>query len=103
MARVVEVSGALHVTLDERTIEVTADGSRVRAEIGDIATGRPSIRLAASSFVLARRLSRSLDRSALTLVITRAGVEVAELGAGVRGGRLARFLGMPNVRVRRVR
>lgn len=103
MARGLEVSGFLQVTVDDRTIDVTADGSRVRAEIGDLASGRPSLRHALSGLTLARRLSRLLDESAITLLVTREGRPIAELGSGVRGGALARFLRVPRVRIVRSR
>ena len=99
MRRGLEVMGALRLTVDDRTIDVTAMGSRVRAEIGELPNVRPSVRLVASSFTLARRLSRALDATDLTLVITRDGRTVAELGSGVRGGALATMLGIARVRV----
>ena len=93
-----DFSAALEIMLDDRTIEVTADGPRVCAEIAALDGVRPTLRMATSGIVLARRLSRVLDRSELTLVITRNGKPLAELGAGVRGGRLARLFGFSRVR-----
>ncbi len=103
MARGLEVSGFLQVTIDDRTIDVTAEGSRVCAEIGDIASGRPSLRLAIAGFTLVRRLARVLDDRALSLHVTRDGRPVLELGAGVRSGTLARIFGVSNVRIVRFR
>jgi hypothetical protein len=94
-----EVTGSVTLTVDGRTIEVTGTGTRVRAEIGGLDAGRPSLRLATSGYALARRLSRALDARALTVEITRDGRTVAELGAGVRGGTLARLLGIARVRI----
>ena len=87
---------------DGRQFAVAATGSNVRVELSDVAPRR-TLRLIASSVTLARRLSRVLDRSALTLTLTRDGEAVVELGAGVRGGPLARALGLERVRVIRRR
>lgn len=100
MAVDVEITGHLELTLDDdATIDVTAHGSRVRAEIGDFGPRRPSLRLVRSSAQLARRLSRVLDARTLTLSITRHGETLVEIGSGVRGGPLARLLGLSRVRV----
>jgi hypothetical protein len=99
MGRGLEVVAALQMTVDDRTIDLTADGSLVRVEIGDLAIGRRSLRLATSGYVLARRLSRVLVASQMTLRVTRHGRRIVELGAGVRGGALARLLGISRVRI----
>lgn len=98
-----DFGGSIDITLDDRTIAITADGSRVHAEIAAFDGVRPTLRLASSGLVLARGLSRVLDRAELTLVITRNGKTFAELGAGVRGGRIARLFGLSRVRVSRLR
>ena len=96
----VEITGHLELTLeDEATIDVTAYGSRVRCEIGDLASRRPTLRLVGSTAVLAKRLARLLDASALTLTLTRNGKPFADLGSGVRGGPLASILGFSRIRV----
>ena len=97
--RGIDVVADLRITIDDRAIDVTADGSSVRAEIGNLAAGRPTLRFALSGLSLARRVSRALDGAALTVVLTREGRPVAELGANVRGGVLARLLRIPNVRL----
>jgi hypothetical protein len=94
-----ELSGALEVSLDDRTIAVTGSGPWVRAEIAALDGVRPTLRMARSGLVLARRLSRALDRAELRLVITRNGRTLAELGAGVRGGRFSRLFGLSRVRI----
>ncbi|GAC1310652.1 MAG: hypothetical protein NVS2B3_17500 [Vulcanimicrobiaceae bacterium] len=100
MAADVEITGRLELTLDDAaTIDVTAHGSRVRAEIGDLAPRRPSLRFVASSAQLARRLSRVLHARTLTLSITRHGETIVEIGSGVRGGPVARLFGLSRVRV----
>ena len=48
---------------------------------------------------LARRLARELDARGLTLVVTRNGAALAELGAGVRASPLARLFGLAHVRL----
>jgi hypothetical protein len=97
--RRLEIEGSLHVSLDERSIEIVAEGSHVRAEIAAFEVRRPSFRLLASSLSLARRLSRSLERRGLTLTVTRDGKPLAELGSGVRGVGVARLFGLSRVRV----
>jgi len=100
MASDVEITGHLELTLDDdATIDVTAHGSRVLAEIGDLGPRRPSLRLVRSSIELARRLARFLHARTLTLTITRRGTPLVEIGSGVRGGLLARVLGLSRVRV----
>ncbi len=96
----VEVTGRLELTLDDaHTIDVTAHGSRIRAEVGDIGPKRPGLRFVASSAILARRLARVLHARTLTLSITRGGEPLVEMGAGVTGQPLARLLGLSRVRV----
>lgn len=97
----VEITGHLELMLDDdATIDVTAYGSRVRAEIGDLGPIRPSLRFVRSSATLARRLSRLLHARTLTLTITRHGEPFVEIGSGVNGGPLARLFGLSRVRVR---
>jgi hypothetical protein len=97
---VLEIEAALEITsADGATIGLVADGSTWRAEIGSLEIRRPTLRLVRSSFTLVRRLSRILAARHLTLVITRSGRPVAELGAGVAGGLAARLLGASRVRV----
>ena len=97
-----EFEGELQITAqDGGSIDVSASGSRVRAEIGTFSLGRPTLRLVTSSVVLARRLATVLERESITLVITRDGKPVAELGAGVKGGLAARLFRMPRVRMHR--
>lgn len=100
----VEITGHLEVTLDDSaTIDVTAHGSRVRLEIGDLGPRRPTLRFVRSSARLARRLARLLHERKLTLSITRHGAPFVEIGSGVVGGPLARLLGLARVRVYRKR
>jgi len=96
----VEITGHLELTLDDaHTIDVTAHGSRIRAEVGDIGPKRPGLRFVASGAVLARRLSRVLHARTLTLSITRDGEPLVDIGAGVTGHPLGRLLGLSRVRV----
>lgn len=98
----VEIVGHLELTLDDSSvIDVTAHGSRVRLEIGDLAPRRPTIRLVRSSATLARRLAKVLHARKLTLSITRNGAPFIELGSGVVGGPIARLFGLSRVRVHR--
>ncbi len=104
MAADVEITGHLELTLDDSaTIDVTAHGSRVRLEIGDLGPRRPSLRLVRSSATLARRLARVLHARRLTLSITRHGAPLVEIGSGVVGGPIARLFGLSRVRVYRKR
>ncbi len=80
------------------TIDVSAEGSTVRAEVNLPEPRRPTLRLVRSSVVLARRLARMLDRQNLTLLVTREGKPLADFGAGVEGGLGARLLRMRRVR-----
>ena len=97
-----EIEAALEITTsDGRTIELNAEGSRWRAEIGSLEVRRPTLRLVRSSFTLARRLSRLLAAQNMTLVVTRSGLPLAELGAGISGGPVAKLLGASRVRVYR--
>ena len=94
-----ELDGTLQITApDGLRVDVSATGATVRAEIHSLALRRPSLRLVRSSLVLARRVARMLDRQKLTLILTRDGKPLAELGAGVRGGLGARLLGLSRVR-----
>jgi hypothetical protein len=102
LTRVLEIEAALEITTaDGRTIELNAAGSRWRAEIGSLELRRPTLRLVGSSLTLVRRLSRVLAAQNVTLVITRSGRPLAELGAGVSGGPVAKLLGASRVRVYR--
>ncbi len=95
-----EIEAALEITTAEgRTIELSAAGSKWRAEIGSLELRRPTLRLVRSSLSLARRLSRLLATQKMTLVITRSGRPLAELGSGVSGGPVAKLLGASRVRV----
>jgi hypothetical protein len=100
IARTLNVEGRLDIAGEggER-IDVFAAGSVLRAEVGSYPVRRPTLRLVRSSMVLARRLSIVLEAQGLTLVVTRAGKPLAELGAGVMGGIAARMLRMPRVRL----
>jgi hypothetical protein len=95
-----EIDGLLHITgeFGER-IDLLGEGSRLRAEIGSSRVRRPTLRLLRSSVVFANRLAGVLARQDLTLVVTRRGKPLVELGAGVRGGIAERFLRMPRVRI----
>lgn|GEM_PF-3513531 len=99
MPRALDLSGRLQVGVDDRTFELTASGSSVRLEIGDFAPSLRSLRFVRSGGTLARRLGRVLAARAVTLVVTRNGRPIVELGAGVRSGRFARLLGFANVRL----
>lgn len=102
MHRDVEITGHLEIALEDRGIvDVTAHGSRIRAEIGDFTLARPGLRLVRSSALLARRLARVLAARALTLAVTRRGEPLVELGAGVEAHPLARLIGWARVRVHR--
>jgi len=96
----VELTGRLELLLDdERMIDVTAHGSRIRAEIGDAGPKRPGLRFIRSTAILARRLARLLHARKLTLSITRHGEPFLEIGAGVSAHPLARVLGFSRVRM----
>jgi len=96
----VEITGHLELSLDdEHVIDVTAQGSRISAEIGTFGPKRPGLRFIGSSALLARRLSRVLHARKLTLAITREGKTLAEIGAGVPSNPIARLLGFGRVRV----
>ena len=100
VSHAVEITGHLELSLDdEHTIDVTAQGTRIRAEIGDFGANRPGLRLVRSSAMLARRLSRVLHARHLTLSITRNGASLVDIGAGVSGSPLARLFGFSRVRV----
>jgi hypothetical protein len=99
--RRIEVSGALQLSLDDRTIEVSGSGSELRAEVAGLRVRRPSLRLVASSVLLSRRLSQSLARRGLKLTITRHGAPFVELGFGVPGAPLRRLAGLARVRLLR--
>lgn len=100
MKRDLEITGRLELSLDDaHSIDVTAHGSRVRAEIGDLAPKRLGLHFIRSTATLAGRLSRILHARTLTLTITRDGVPFAELGTGVRSYPLARLFGLSRVRV----
>ena len=97
-----ELAGELVLTAETgRTIALTANGSRVRLEVGDVPKRRTTLRLLRSSLTLARRLSRALHDRSLTLVVTRDGEPLFEIGTGVTGGLLARLLGIACVRLYR--
>lgn len=99
---VLEIDGMLQITgTGGESIAVSGEGSRIRADIGSLATGRPTLRLIGSSLVLARRLAKALARRELTLLITRSGTPLIELGSAARGGFLERLLRMPRVRLYR--
>ncbi len=102
MAADVEITGHLELSLDDnRVIDVTAHGSRIRAEIGSFGPKRPGLRFIGSSALLTRRLSRVLHARKLTLAITREGETLAEIGAGVPSNPIARLFGFGRVRVYR--
>ena len=95
----VEFDGLVRLTGEGgESIDVTGDGSRLRADIGSVSVKRPTLRLVASSFVLVRRLARLLTRRKLTLFVTRSGEPLVELGAETRGGVAEQLLRMPRVR-----
>ncbi|GAC1398589.1 MAG: hypothetical protein NVS2B8_03020 [Vulcanimicrobiaceae bacterium] len=96
----VEITGHLELSLDDdRVVDVTGHGSRIRAEIGELGPKRPGLRFVLSSAMLARRLARVLHARTLTLSITRNGEPLVELGAGVSGSPLARLFGFRGIRV----
>jgi hypothetical protein len=101
MPRAIELSGRVRLTIDDRTIDVVADGTHLQAEIGDLDVRRPTLRLVRSGFQLARRLARTLDERKLTLDVTSGGRRVVSLGAGVRGPRFGRLFGLERVRMYR--
>jgi len=97
---VLVLDGMLQITADDgQSIDVSASGSHLRAEIGSLTVRRPTLRMLKSGFALARRLAAVLDRQRLTLVVTRDGKPVAEFGSGVRGGVASWLLRMPRVRL----
>ena len=81
-----------------RRIALSAQGSRVRLEIGDLPPRRTTFRLLRSGFTLARRLSKALDDRSLTLTVTREGEPLVDLGSGVAGNLAMRLLGISRVR-----
>ena len=89
-----EITGA-----EGESIALVGEGSRLRAEIGTLSTGRPTLRLASSGLILVRRLAKLLARRNVTLLITRFGVPLIELGAEARGGLAERLFGMSRVRL----
>ena len=102
MAADVEITGHLELSLDdERVIDVTGHGSRIRAEIGTFGPKRPGLRFIGSSALLTRRLARILHARKLTLAITREGETVVEIGSGVASNPIARLFGFARVRVYR--
>jgi hypothetical protein len=97
---VLELEGLLRITGEKgETIDLTGEGSRLRADIGSLSVRRPTLRLVRSSLVLVRRLARLLTQRKLTLLVTRAGDPLVELGAQARGGVVERLLRMPRVRI----
>ena len=100
MAVDLEITGHLELSLDdERVIDVTGHGSRIRAEIGTFGPTRPGLRFIGSSVLLTRRLARVLHARKLSLAITRGGETVVEIGTGVPSNPLARLFGFARVRV----
>jgi len=98
MQRALHFDGNLQISDGRREYTVVGSGTGLRAEIGDLRTDVFSLLRMGVSVQRARRLSRELVRRGLTLVITRKGIPVAELGAGVRAGFLARLIGFPHLR-----
>lgn len=99
---VLELDGKLQITGTEgEAIVLFGEGSRLRAEIGSLSAPRPTLRLARSGAKLVRRLSEVLARRKLTLLVTRSGVPLVELGSEVRGGLAERIFGMSRVRLYR--
>ncbi len=97
-----ELDGKLQITGTEgEAIVLFGEGSRLRAEIGSLSAPRPTLRLARSGAKLVRRLSKVLARRKLTLLVTRSGVPLVELGSEVRGGLAERIFGMSRVRLYR--
>jgi hypothetical protein len=88
------VDGQLQLSNGERNVTLTAEGSRIQAEIGDFPTDFFSLLRLGVNVKRARLLSRQLQALKMTLVITRDGVSLAELGSGVRTGPLARLRGL---------
>ena len=98
----VEFDGLIRITgQGGESIDVTGEGSRLRADVASFSVGRPTLRLVSSSFGLVRRLARVLTRRKLTLLVTRSGEPFVELGAEARGGVAERLLRMPRVRIYR--
>ena len=96
----IELDGELQITGAEGdAIRLVGEGSRLRAEVGAVTAVRPTLRLASSGVTLARRLAKVLAQRNLTLLVTRSGVPVIELGAQARGGIVERLFGMPRVRL----
>ncbi len=93
----------MRVNVGNATIDIVANGSHVRAEIVDLPTWQPTLRLVLSVHKLARRLSIALESRALTVIVLRHGRSVVELGSGVKGGALMRLLALPRVRLVRGR
>jgi hypothetical protein len=90
---VLELEGLLRITGEKgETIDLTGEGSRLRADIGSLSVRRPTLRLVRSSLVLVRRLARLLTQRKLTLLVTR-GVHA------ICGGVVERLLRMPRVRI----
>lgn len=94
-----ELEGDLEFTAENgHRIALSAHGSNVRLELGPVPGQRTTLRLLRSSVTLVRRLSRVLQNRSLTLVITREGEPLIELGTGVTGQAVARLFGMSRVR-----
>jgi len=99
---VLEVDGSFELTgSNGESIALIGEGSRIRADIGSLSTGRPTLRLVRSGVIFLRRLAKLLARRNLTLLVTRSGVPLIELGAAARGGFAARLIGLSRVRLYR--
>ena len=101
MPRSIEVEGLLQLSDGVHDIEVKADGSSLRAEIGRFKADARFLPRLRTYLKYARLLSRELDARNLSLVITADGKPLAELGSGVSGGPVARLLGVDHLRLRK--
>jgi hypothetical protein len=97
--RTIEVWAELHVSALDRTIDVSANGSHVRAEVSTLAIRRPTLRLVVTGALALRRLASVLGARGLRLTVSHAGRDVIDLGAGVRAHPIARLLGCSYLRV----
>lgn len=96
-----DVSGSLRLTIDGQDVDVTADGSTLRAEVGRPRRLLRSFGLRFGSASLLRRLTVALDRYEMTLVVTQRGATIARLGSGVRSGFVGWLLRVPYLRFHR--
>jgi len=96
---VIELSGSLHVTIDEQLIEVFADGKEIRAEIARPRRVIRSLGSRATGRVLLHALALRLFESGMTLTVTRNGAPLLRVGAGIRPTLSGKLLRIPHLEI----